>query len=127
VIVYVLHELITMREHNQRLGKRTGELAALANKLEGSLSSAATVNARLHESEQRYKGLVDAQGDAIFRRDGLSRLTYANDAFFKLFGTTPQQSIGIPFAPELHPDSRAMPASVDAARIRARYDQHVRT
>ena len=40
----------------------------------------------LNQSEVRYKGLVDAQGDAIFRRDASSRLTYANDAFFKLFG-----------------------------------------
>ena len=30
-------------------------------------TSSAT-NARLNESEARYKGLVDAQGDAIFRR-----------------------------------------------------------
>jgi PAS domain S-box-containing protein len=131
VIVYVLHELVTTREHNQRLNKRSEDLAALASKLETSLSSAATMNARLHESEQRYKGLVDAQGDAIFRRDRLSRLTYANDAFFRLFGLTPQQSIGHPFAPELHPNSRA-PAfgsfsDTAAGRVRARYDQHVRT
>ena len=49
------------------------------------------MNARLNQSEARYKGLVDAQGDAIFRRDAASRLTYANDAFFKLFGLDPAQ------------------------------------
>src|SRR5262245_2683099 len=99
VIVYVMHALISAREHNQRLGKRTDELTAATEKLEASLASAATINQRLHESEARYKGLVDAQGDAIFRRDSNSRLTYANDAFFRLFGSTPQTAIGHPFAP----------------------------
>jgi PAS domain S-box-containing protein len=131
VIVYVLHALMTTREHNQRLGKRSQELTALAQKLEASLASAATINQRLQESELRYKGLVDAQGDAIFRRDGLSRLTYANDAFFRLFGVTPQQAIGRPFAPELHHDSRAPVfgsfAGADTGRSRVKYDQHLRT
>ena len=89
------------------------------------------MNMRLHESEARYKGLVDAQGDAIFRRAADSRLTYANDAFFKLFGLTPQEAIGYPFAPELHPESRAPLfgsfAGLETGRARVRYDQHVRT
>ncbi|MEJ1967937.1 MAG: ATP-binding protein [Rhizomicrobium sp.] len=87
--------------------------------------------ARLNQSEARYKGLVDAQGDAIFRRAPDSRLTYGNDAFFKLFGLNPQRDIGRPFAPELHPDSRAPVfgsfAGLETGRARVRYDQHVRT
>ena len=78
-----------------------------AQRLEASLRNAAAMNARLNQSEARYKGLVDAQGDAIFRRDAASRLTYGNDAFFKLFGLDPARAIGYPFAPELHPESRA--------------------
>ncbi len=131
VIVYVLHALILARENSQRLGKRTDELTALTEKLESSLASAATINSRLHESEARYKGLVDAQGDAIFRRDSLSRLTYANDAFFRLFGATAQTAIGSAFAPELHPGSRAPNfgsfGNGEAGRGRVRYDQYVRT
>jgi len=131
VIIYVLHALTVARENNQRLGKRTDELTALTEKLEASLTSAASINSRLHESEARYKGLVDAQGDAIFRRDGLSRLTYANDAFFRLFGLTPQAAIGRAFAPELHPESRAPIfgsfAGAETGRARVRYDQYVRT
>ncbi len=30
------------------------------------------------------------RGDAIFRRSADSRLTYGNDAFFKLFGLNPK-------------------------------------
>jgi PAS domain S-box-containing protein len=129
VIVSVLHALVVARENNTRLKKRSDELGQVAQKLEASLASAASVNQRMYESEARYKGLVDAQGDAIFRRDALSRLTYANDAFFRLFGMTPQQAIGHPFAPELHPSCRApMFGSFGGTGApRVRYDQHVRT
>ncbi len=85
----------------------------------------------MHESEARYKGLVDSQGDAIFRRAPDSRLTYANDAFLKLFGLTTRSALGQPFAPELHPDSRAPMfgsfAGLETGRVRVKYDQHVRT
>ncbi len=130
-IAIVLHGFVVARERADKLEKKTGELATATAKLENSLKNASAMNMRLHESEARYKGLVDAQGDAIFRRAADSRLTYANDAFFKLFGLTPKEAIGYPFAPELHPDSRAPMfgsfAGLETGRARVRYDQHVRT
>ena len=72
----------------------TSGLQSLAEKLEDSLASLSAVNARLHQSEARYKGLVDAQGDAILRRGPDSCLTYGNDSFFRLFGLDPQRAIG---------------------------------
>jgi PAS domain S-box-containing protein len=123
--------LLDARGRARMLQATTGELRSLAAKLEASLATVSAMNARLHESEVRYKGLVDSQGDAIVRRAPDSRLTYANDAFFKLFGLSPQQTIGHPFAPELHPDSRAPHfgsfAGLETGRARVRYDQHVRT
>ena len=111
--------------------RHIAELKASGARLEASLRNAAAMNARLYQSEVRYKGLVDAQGDAIFRRDASSRLTYANEAFFKMFGLDPKRAIGFPFAPELHPESRAPLfgsfAALEQGRGRARYDQHVRT
>ena len=65
------------------LGRQAAQLKTVAGRLEASLKNAAAINARLNQSEARYKGLVDAQGDAIFRRDASSRLTYGNEAFFK--------------------------------------------
>ncbi len=113
------------------LQTRTAELGTLTDTLEATLSTMRAMNGRLHESEARYKGLVDAQGDAIFRRAPDSRLTYGNEAFCKLFGLSPQEAIGHPFAPELHPDSRAPMFGSFAGRetglARVRYDQHVRT
>jgi PAS domain S-box-containing protein len=123
--------LIDARGRAHALQTSTTELRSLTEKLEASLATVSAMNARLHESEVRYKGLVDAQGDAIFRRSPDSRLTYANDAFFKLFGLQPQHAIGHAFAPELHPDSRAPMfgsfAGLETGRARVRYDQHVRT
>ncbi len=123
--------LLEARGRANTLQGRTAELHSLTAKLEASLAAVSAINARLHESEARYKGLVDSQGDAIFRRAPDSRLTYGNDAFFKLFGLQPQKAIGLPFAPELHPDSRAPLfgsfGGLEMGRTRARYDQYLRT
>lgn len=121
--------LIEARNRAGVLQSRTAALRTLAAQLEASLESVSAVNGRLYESEARYKGLVDAQGDAIFRRAPDSTLTYANDAFFRLFGLEPDKALGKPFAPELHPDSRAphFGSFTGLGYGRARYDQYART
>ncbi|HEY4944092.1 MAG TPA: ATP-binding protein [Rhizomicrobium sp.] len=128
---FLLHEFVVARQRTEVLDKQAVQLKSASARLEQSLASAAAFNARMNQSEARYKGLVDAQGDAIFRRAPDSRLTYGNDAFFKLFGLNQQRSVGRPFAPELHPDSRAPMfgsfAGLETGHARVRYDQHVRT
>ncbi|HEY0267576.1 MAG TPA: ATP-binding protein [Rhizomicrobium sp.] len=128
-LAFLLNNLLTSRERGEMLSRQTAQLKTIAGRLEASLKNAAAINARLNQSEARYKGLVDAQGDAIFRRDGSSRLTYGNDAFFKLFGLNPSRALGYPFAPEPHPGSRAplFGSFLESGRNRARYDQHVKT
>jgi len=128
-IAFVILNLLNSRQHNHMLEQQAANMKTIAGRLEASLKNAAVINARLNQSEARYKGLVDAQGDAIFRRDGASRLTYGNDAFFKLFGLSPARTIGYPFAPEPHPESRApvFGSFLESGRTRARYDQHVKT
>jgi PAS domain S-box-containing protein len=121
--------LLDARAKARALQANSTELQSLTAKLEDTLATVSAVNARLHESEVRYKGLVDAQGDAIIRRSPDSRLTYGNEAFFKLFRLHPRQAIGHPFAPVLHPDNRAPVFGSFIARDirRVRYDQHVQT
>ena len=130
-LAFLINNILTSREQQELAQRHIGELKAAAARLEASLRNAAAMNARLYQSEVRYKGLVDAQGDAIFRRDSSSRLTYANEGFFKMFGLDPKRAIGFPFAPELHLESRAPLfgsfAALEQGRGRARYDQHVRT
>ena len=131
VLAFLLHEFVVARQRTEVLDKQAAQLKSAGARLEQSLSAAAAFNARLNQSEARYKALVDAQGDAIFRRAPDSRLTYGNDAFFKLFGLSPQRALGRPFAPELHPGSRAPHfgsfAGLETGHARVRYDQHVRT
>ncbi len=128
-LAFLLTNILSAREREEMLEAQSAQLKTIAGRLEASLKNAALINARLNQSEARYKGLVDAQGDAIFRRDASSRLTYGNDAFFKLFGLIPARAIGYPFAPEPHPESRAplFGSFLESGRNRARYDQHVMT
>jgi PAS domain S-box-containing protein len=131
VLAYVLHSFASMRADYEAVEQQAQQLHAAAIRLQKSLAAASAANAQLNQSEIRYKGLVDAQGDAIFRRAPDSTLTYGNDAFFRLFGLNPQTALGKPFAPELHPESRAPYfgsfGGLDSGHARARYDQHVRT
>ncbi len=125
----LLAGFLKARGQARALHATAAQLRTLTEQLESSLATVSAMNARLHESEVRYKGLVDSQGDAIARRAPDAKLTYANDSFFKLFGLSPHTAIGRPFAPELHPESRAPHFGIfsDPERGRAHYDQHVRT
>jgi PAS domain S-box-containing protein len=131
VLLYYLNAFIEIRQSRELEYRQGEELKQAAARMERSLESASAFNARLNQSEARYRGLVDAQGDAILRRAADSRLTYGNDAFFKLFGLTPQTSLGQPFAPELHPDSRSSNfgsfSALERGPDRVNYDQQVRT
>jgi len=131
VLFYILHTIMAQRRQSELADRQAAQLQTVAMRLENSLAAASAANARLNQSEIRYKGLVDAQGDAIFRRAPNSTLTYGNDAFFRLFGLNPLTALGKPFAPELHPESRAPMfgsfAGLDHGHTRVRYDQYVRT
>ena len=128
-LAFLIKTLHATRGRGEALSRQASQLKTVAGRLEASLKNAAAINARLNQSEARYKGLVDAQGDAIFRRDAQSRLTYGNDAFFRLFGLNPTRALGYPFAPEPHPQSRApvFGSFLESGQHRARYDQHVKT
>lgn len=131
VLAWLLHDFAAMRSRSTENAQQAMQLAQTAARLQKSLAQAAAVNAQLNQSEIRLKGLVDAQGDAIFRRAPDSTLTYGNDAFFRLFGLNPQTAIGKAFAPELHPDSRTPYfgsfGGLETGHARVRYDQYVRT
>ena len=102
-----------------------------ADALETSLAALKAANERLGAGEARYKGLVDAQGDAILRRAPDGRITYANEGFFNLFGLRPEETIGEKFHPEPHPDSPqpifGRLAGRELRRERVIYDHHVKT
>jgi PAS domain S-box-containing protein len=131
VLAFLLHEFVVARRRTELADRQAAQLKSAGARLEQSLAAAAAFNTRMNQSEALYKALVDAQGDAIFRRAPDSRLTYGNEAFFKLFGLNLQSAIGRPFAPELHLESRAPNFGsfngLENGHSRVRYDQHVRT
>jgi len=128
---FLLFGVVSMRDKATDLAGRTDRLTALTGELESFITALEAANTRLHASEARYKGLVDAQGDAILRRTSDGRMTYANEAFYKLFGVRHEDVIGQVFRPEPHPDSPppvfGKLAGREMGRERVSYDQHVKT
>ncbi len=125
----LLRGLLRAHGKTRSLLASTAELRSLTERLESSLATVSAMNAQLYESEARYKGLLDSQGDAIVRRGPDGRLTFANEAFYKLFALTAEDSLGRIFAPELHPDCRERQFGklANMRNGRVRYDQHLLT
>ncbi|HEY3779091.1 MAG TPA: ATP-binding protein [Rhizomicrobium sp.] len=130
-VLWLLLALLHARARIRTLRRSTAGLQSLTEKLEESLATVSAVNARLNASEARYRGLVDAQDDAICRRAPDCTLNYGNDAFFRLFDLRPEETVGRPFSPKPHPESRARGfdafAPAGSGPQRLRYDQNVHT
>ena len=73
-------------------------LAADNRRLTGQLESLADTAWELRESEERYRSLIDAQGDLIVRRDAAGNVTFVNPAFAAAFGEVPVAVVGKPLA-----------------------------
>ena len=71
------------------------------------------------ESEERYRSVIDAQGDLVVRRDGDGRVTFVSPAFASTFGLDAEAAIGRPlhFGPAKKPmfDQDVMAAEVAIA------------
>jgi PAS domain-containing protein len=82
-------------------------LAADNRHLAGQLEALADTAWELRESEERYRSLIDAQGDLVVRRDAAGRVTFVNPAFVKAFDRAPAAWVGKPLAlaPPLAPIS----------------------
>ena len=128
---FLLFGIMSMRARAEHMEGRADRLKALTGELETFITALEAANKRLHASEARYKGLVDAQGDAITRRTSDGRITYANEAFYKLFGARPEDIVGTVFRPEPHPDAPPLVlgrlAGRELGRERVSYDQHIKT
>jgi PAS domain S-box-containing protein len=127
----LFHGLIAARDQARDLAARTDRLTALTAELESFIAALEAANTRLEASEARYKGLVDAQGDTILRRTPDGRMTYANEAFCRLFGVRRGEIVGQMFHPEPHPESTppmfGRLAGREVGREHVSYDQHIKT
>ncbi len=68
--------------------------AAAMRALEARIEELSDRNWELRESEERARGLLEAQGDVIVRRGSSGRITYASDAFCALVDKTRAALIG---------------------------------
>ena len=78
------------------LDRLAGENARLATRLE-SLADTAW---ELRESEERYRSLIEAEGDIVVHRDRDGKVTFVNAAFTDTFALTRDRVLGLPLALE---------------------------
>ena len=60
----------------------------------------------LHQSEHRFRHLVEDVGDILFEQDPEGRWAFLNPAWQEVTGFTPEESLGRPYLDFVHPDDR---------------------
>ncbi|MCP4135979.1 MAG: PAS domain S-box protein [bacterium] len=61
---------------------------------------------KLHESEEKYRILVENQTDMIVKFDKEGTLLFVSPSYCKTFGKTPEELTGTKFMPLIHEDDR---------------------
>ena len=117
------------RRHLTELGGKAANLSTMAIQLETSVAELNAINGELRESEARYRGLVDSQGDIIFRKDADGLLTFINGEFSDVFDVEAGLAMGSVFKPTL---ISGLPAQHVQSKLlkaphRVRYDQQIQT
>ena len=101
--------------------KRRRNLRAKLRALEARIEELTDSNWELRETEERARSLLEAQGDLIVRRDAQGRVSYANEAFCALAGSSREALLGQPVALPVLEQSEAT-ALADGTRV---YDQQI--
>ena len=107
-------------DHTARITEAGGHLAHRLEQLQD-------LQWELNENEARYRALLDAQDDMILRRDGAGHLTFANTAFIKMFGVTPEAVLDKPFRLRVREGGGNAPLSAMGNLRHQRFTQLVET
>ncbi|HEY1363229.1 MAG TPA: ATP-binding protein [Xanthobacteraceae bacterium] len=76
---------------------RNRQLRRQLRELRGTVEDLADRNWELKEAQERWRSLLETQGDLILRRDGESRITYVNATFCALSGRRHADLLGTDF------------------------------
>ncbi|NWG47056.1 MAG: PAS domain S-box protein, partial [Alphaproteobacteria bacterium] len=131
VLVFVLWTLLDQRARLASARDKTARLERAQGELEASVERLNEMNQALRESEERFRGLVDGQGDLILRRDPRGCVTFVNDMVCRTFGRPREALLGRPFEPETDPaEGSGLLGTLDGTATRphrVRYDQRLMT
>jgi PAS domain S-box-containing protein len=110
-----IRALASATSGSKRLGSET-RVAQARSRIEGAIERLKDAQWEVRESEARYRDLLEAQQDIIFRRDAEGRLTFANDAYHRAFAPGRGIVLGQPFAPVLKAGELPPPLAAGALR-----------
>lgn len=84
----------------------------LIHRHEHAFALARSMTSSLRESEARYRGLVESQGDMVVRLDASGRaFTFVNDTVCAVFGRSRESLIGAGWSDLVDPDDRSAVAA----------------
>jgi PAS domain S-box-containing protein len=75
---------------------RSAELSAANTRLQSEISERVQTEARLYESRQKFRGLIESAPDAILIVDHQGKVTFANPQFESVFGYRIGEILGQP-------------------------------
>jgi len=91
----------------KRVRERTAELLEANRRLQAEIAERGKVEQALRESEKRYRAIVQGQTELICRFTPDGTILFANDAYCRCFGVSPEQIVGAPFFPLVLEQDRA--------------------
>ncbi len=102
------------RHLEDEVAQRTTALTEANRLLEQELLERKRVEEKIRESEERYRGIFEYADDIIYLLGPDGSFWSLNPAFERLTGWQPDEWIGKPFAPIIHPDD--LPRALDVFR-----------
>jgi PAS domain S-box-containing protein len=114
-------------ERARSLAREFDRFLLVGERLERGLEALKDMQWEIRENEARYRDLLDNQSDVILRRDAEGRITFANQAFYRLFGLERSKVLGRPFRPRVLAGDRVAPLAAGADLRQQRYVQEIET